>query len=236
MARTVTFTLAALVAAISASRVTRAFAFDVEGLRTGMTVDQVAAEVQRRGLTLRLLLKGEEMNVYSALRIERSGQLDPNAPIITISFCGGRLVGFIHNIDFDTEYLPTLKGILEQHGNPARVSVDSSPWSGSGDGYVTQAAMVWYFGDDRITLNFNPESRNARGTLRYSHSSSVGYQSKSQQCVFPAGDEDRLDQPAAALREQSCPDHSLSIFPIDRVHSPWGGGDPGRRDLRHNRR
>jgi hypothetical protein len=185
MARVVTCMLAVALVAAGASQATDAFAFDVDGLRTGMTVNQVAAQVKLRGLTLRLFQKGEEMSVYVALKVEPSGQPDLSSPVISINFCDDSLQGLTHNIDLDTEYLPTLKSILEQHGNPARVSVDSSPWSGPGDGFLTRAEMVWYFGDDRITLGFNPESRNAKGALRYSRSSSVSYQSKSQQCVFP---------------------------------------------------
>jgi hypothetical protein len=175
--------LAAALMAATAST-TPAFGFNAEGFQTGMTVDQVAAAMKARGLTLRSGGKGP-FSAYYVLRVDRSGNPDPSGPLISLLFCEGGLVSFSHSIDFDADYIPMLKTILEQHGNPGRVTVRTQPWSGPGGGYLSSSEMYWYFGDDRVTLSFNPDGRSGKGVLRYSRGGSIGYETLNKQCPFP---------------------------------------------------
>lgn len=180
--------LAAALVAGSTGRATSAFGFDAEGLRTGMTVNEVAAQVRPRGLTVSPFVgsgQGEKFGVYSIMKIDPSSRVDLSFPIISLAFCDGRLVSFNHNIDLDTDYIPTLKSLLERYGNPGRVRVTTSPWSGPGDGYLSESSMDWYSGNDRVTLSFTPEGRTAGGTLRYSRRGAIAYQTQSQRCPFP---------------------------------------------------
>jgi hypothetical protein len=154
---------------------TSAFAFNAEGFQTGMTFAQVATIVQARGLTLR---NGPPGYGAAAFRIDQSGSPDMSGPFISMFFCEGRLASFSHNVDPDTDYIPMLKNILDQHGNPGRVTVETQPWSGPGGGYVSSSNMYWYFGDDRITLSFTPEGRTGAGALRYSRTVSISYDTR----------------------------------------------------------
>jgi hypothetical protein len=172
----------ALMAATAST--TSAFGFNAEGFQTGMTVDQVAAAVGGRGMTLLPPYLKSELSASFAVRVDRSGNVEASDPIINVLFCDGRLVGFSHNIDLDTDYIPALKDILDQHGSPGHVTVRTQPWSGQGGGYLSSSEMHWYFGDDRIAFSFTPEGRTGAGALRFSRTTSISYQTLTKQCAF----------------------------------------------------
>jgi hypothetical protein len=185
MARIITHALAAAVVAANVSQTASAFGFNADGFQTGMTVNEVAALAQQRGLTMQSSNPFKAANEsYSIDKEASGGGPDPNGPSIVVRFCEDRLVSYFNIIDLDSDYLPLLKTLLEQHGNPDRVRVTTKPWLGLGDGYMSESEMHWHFGADRVVLSFNPEGRTTKGVLRYTSGSWVTYETQTQQCPF----------------------------------------------------
>jgi hypothetical protein len=175
-------TLAAILTVVTGFICNRANGFDAEGFRSGMTVEAVADMARQRELTLKNYSISGSFAGYALLKTDRGGNVDFDAPLITLTFCDGGLTGFDHNIDVDVDYIPTLQDLLAKFGNPARVDVSRESWSGPGGGYISIEHMYWYSSTDRIELSFHPEGRTGSGALRYTHGSSISYSSRSKRC------------------------------------------------------
>ena len=143
-------------------------AFEVDGFRSGMTREQLTTEAVNRGLEVK-------EGPYGSILI---GKFAEYRIVGSFGFCGDALIAYSHSIDFDVDYIPTLRTTIERLGQPQRVRTLQSPWSGSGGGNVQSVGMTWYTGNDRINLSFNPEGRDGKGQLRYFRSASIDYASK----------------------------------------------------------
>ena len=179
MTRIVTYTLAAALVVASAGRTTSAFGFNVEGLQTGMTVDEVAAKLRPRGLTIdRITGDPIRLSVYGIVKSDQS-----LGPLVATAFCDGRLVEVLREINLDIDYTSTLRNILEQHGNPSRVGIEDEPHfdPAGGNTVISKVEMFWYFGDDRITISFIPDGRAVAARYR----SGIWYHTQTERCPFP---------------------------------------------------
>jgi hypothetical protein len=144
------------------------FAFDVDGIRTGITTSELVAIGQRRGLEVKETVFGNwTMGKFSEYRIDG-----------VFTFCGGGLISFNRSIDFDVDYVPFLNQTSGKYGAP-QVRTTALEVSGAPGQSVPRVEMVWYTGNDRITLSFSPEMRDGKGTLRFNRHASVDYLTKS---------------------------------------------------------
>lgn len=163
--------LAVLITTASVS----ALAFDVDGFRTGMSVNEVATVVRGQGWTL------GPNNMVAGVYIE--AHFGPDGKVMELgpanfSFCNGRLIAYTRELDFDTEYVQQLRDMVARYGSQSTIEVRQQPWSGPGGGYISTAATKWFVGRERVELSFTPEGRTGNGSLKYYRSANVSY-------VFP---------------------------------------------------
>jgi hypothetical protein len=78
-------------------------------------------------------------------------------------------------VSFDTDFVPLLDRLIGKYGEPQKVNVTAEAWTGAGGGYVQHAHLVWYKGDDRVKLSFNPEEHNSDGSIKLARSAHVDY-------------------------------------------------------------
>lgn len=150
-------------------------AFDVDGFRTGMTVNEVATAVQRQGWTLGpdAAMPGLRFEVH----YDANGKVRNVGPA-SFSFCGSKLIAYTRQLDFDTEYAPKLRELIAVYGSQPRVTVAHDPWNGPNGGYVTSVRTMWTIGRERVYLTFEPEERAGDGSLKNYRGASLSY-------VFP---------------------------------------------------
>lgn len=148
----------------------KAYAFDVDGFRSGITKEQLSAEAMNRGLEVKEGPYGNWfIGKFSESRIDG-----------TFLFCGKSLVSYNRSIDFDVDYVPTLNSLIEKHGQPRSVRVTPIPWSGPGGGNVKVVKMAWYVANEKIVLSLTPEGRDGKGQLRHNRAASINYNTKNQ--------------------------------------------------------
>lgn len=152
---------------------TSAAAFDVDGFRTGMTVDEVAARARSQGW--QLAKNNVFQGSYSEYRFDANGKVSDLGPA-GFGFCdSGQLVAYNVSIDFDTEYVPKLRELVQTYREQPHVTVEQSLWGGSGGGYIQSVRLRWLVGKDRIDIEFSPEGRTGAGSLKYNRGASVSY-------------------------------------------------------------
>ena len=139
--------------------------FEKDGLRSGMPLQQFQHELRGRGQDV-----WDGMPANWAFGKRKDSQVNGTA-----FFCDGKLAGYNFNVDFDNEYVATVRGLLDSYGQPKRTSIMDDPWTGPGGGRIQQVQTVWYAGADRIALSVAPEGRGAKGELRYNRSVAVQY-------------------------------------------------------------
>lgn len=147
---------------------TGAFAFNVDGIGTGITTSDLVAIGQRRGLEVKETFSGNwAMGKFSEHRIDGM-----------FTFCRGGLISFNRSIDFDADYVPFLNRTIAKYGAP-KVRTEALEVGGAAGQTVQRVEIVWYTENDRITLSFNPEMRDGTGGLRFNRGASVDYLTKS---------------------------------------------------------
>ncbi|MBU9574071.1 hypothetical protein C6P74_25620 [Burkholderia multivorans] len=149
-----------------------ALAFDVDGFRTGMTVNEVAIVVQNQGWTLGES-KGNRAMRYE-FHFDSNGKVTGIGPA-DFTFCDGRLIAYTRSLDFDTEYAPKLRELIEGYGNRPRIEVKQYPWNGQNGGYITSVRTIWAVGREFIELGFEPEEHSGDGSLKHYRGASLAY-------------------------------------------------------------
>jgi len=152
-----------------------ALAFDVDGYRSGMTPDDVAAIAQRQGLDM-----WQIANMPGDWAIGTRAQYRIDS---TFAFCApAGLISYSHSLDPDNAYLPTVQRTIAAWGQP-KVSVRRLVWSGPGGGDIESIDMLWKRGDGtELSISFTPEGRDGAGTLRYNRGTSISYIDRSRVC------------------------------------------------------
>jgi len=145
----------------------QALAFNADGYNSWMTKEQVVALATYRGLMAWENKDGLLLIGKPDTRIEG-----------TFSFCHNWLVAYNRTIDFDTEYFPKLKELMRYYGQPVTVEAREVPWSGTGGGTLQLVDMRWYNRNDRADLFFNPEARDATGTLKYPRNANLSFSTR----------------------------------------------------------
>ncbi|QIX18328.1 hypothetical protein [Burkholderia multivorans] len=164
--------LAVVVATASVS----AYAFDVDGFRTGMSVDEVANIVRGKGWTLSA--DNTDAGIYVEAHYGQDGKVTELGPA-NFSFCNRRLVAYIRELDFDAEYVSQLREMIGRYGNQPSIEVRRQAWNGPGGGYISTVAAKWSVGRERVEIAFEPEGHTGNGALKYYRGANVSY-------IFPA--------------------------------------------------
>jgi hypothetical protein len=153
-----------------AASIHTSFAFTVDGVQSQMTQEQLSNLAASRGREIWETLAG-----VWVVGKRSEYQIDG-----LFAFCGGGLIAYNRNFDFDADYMTILRSFLEKYGQPRRVEVSQNNIEGANPGIISTTRMIWYSGVDRVILSFNPEGRDGRGQLRYNRSANVGYASKNK--------------------------------------------------------
>ncbi|TGN96141.1 hypothetical protein [Burkholderia sp. USMB20] len=163
--------LAVLIATVSMY----ASAFDVDGFRTGMSVNEVATIVRGQGWELgaNKMIAG----LYTEAHYGADGKVAELGPE-NFSFCNGRLIAYSRELDFDTEYVSQLREMIARYGSQPMVEVRQQTWSGPGGGYISSVATKWSVGRERVEISFIPEGRTGNGALKNYRGAHISY-------VFP---------------------------------------------------
>lgn len=143
-------------------------AYDVHGIRLGMTPSQVEGVFGGRTFSHHLqILDGSLLNGSGIIRNDKDKYDIP----ASLYWCGGQVQGASAMIDPDTEYLDQLGNLL-LHGNPV-ITIQSQPWSGPGGGIIREVRMRWKVNGQLIDLSSTSEGRDGKGGLRYSRAASI---------------------------------------------------------------
>lgn len=167
--------LAVVIGAIISFPSVRAIAFDVDGLRTGMSVSEAVSLLgtKMKRVSSGVTTAGHRSEIYW------SDPSDTTGSVTSLVFCDGALVSILRNLDFDADYIPTLQDVLQKYATPNRVWVKRQPWTGPGGGYVSSSETEWTSGKDRVVLAFNPEGRGGTRALRYGREAGIDYETRS---------------------------------------------------------
>lgn len=152
-----------------------ASAFDVDGFHSGMTREQLSVSAKELGLEVK------EVSPVSWV----IGKFAENRIDGSFSFCDKSLVSYSRDLDFDIDYVPTLRSLIQKYGQPKRILSEQMPWSGPGGGSFNNVEILWYKDDDRFTLSFSPEERDGEGKLRHLRGAWVAYATKNSCWTVP---------------------------------------------------
>lgn len=152
-----------------------AMAFEVDGIRSGMSVADLRKVAASRHLELWSVGEGSWLMGRSA-NYEIAG---------SFGFCGPRgLNAYSRSIDPDQEYATQVERTIGSHGQP-KVSVTRTLWNGPGGGEVVGVEMQWRDGETRTTLSFIPEGPDGKGNLRHNRAASLSIADMTRLCDGP---------------------------------------------------
>lgn len=154
-------TLVAAIAIASLPGIARAAEFELAGLRSGMTEEQVRS-VAPSGFELRTSANGVAVIVKG---------YDIYA---TLAFCKGKVMSVSRPIDADVDFVPAVNIALRDRGQP-QVMTSSQAWSGPGGGSVESLTLRWVRAGVRYDISITPEGRDGRGDLRHNRGASISF-------------------------------------------------------------
>lgn len=140
---TIKFTLSLILACLS---IGKALAFEEDGFKTGMTMQEVQA----------LLPKGQKLdnlslsngNVMSFVEYEKPPKTRPTHQLPIFSFCNGLLTSYERYLKSSEDYLTMMKAMLERYGQPSKTYVDEV--------FFYSLKTSWIMSPERIILVFAP--------------------------------------------------------------------------------
>lgn len=141
----------------------QAFGFEAFGFRSGMSPAEVEAAAPL----------GFHVHWFNSTGIVAADN-SPTNIYVTLTVCAGRLVAVIRPVDADSEWLPRMKELLQQRGQP-QVRVSTDAWTGPGGGDISTVELVWRSPGEKVILNLTPEGRDGTGQLRFTRSASIAY-------------------------------------------------------------
>lgn len=155
--------LAALVALASP-----AHSFNVDGFRSGMTVDELKSYATRQGLDFRT----SEGALGSYRHI--IGNLSTYSIEGSFSSCNGLVFAYYRNVEADVAYANLAEDMLKRYGQP-KVWLDRLPVYQRPGVTGSSLKLTWYVQGDRITLEMTPELRDGQGGLIFRRGASIEY-------------------------------------------------------------
>ncbi|MFL9669745.1 hypothetical protein WIX39_022570 [Variovorax sp. AB1(2024)] len=143
---------------------TSAHAFNVDGIRSGMSVQELSTHATRQGWQLK---SGDGLNYIM-------GKLDQQQIDSSLTVCNGIVVNYYRSIDPDVDYTNVLSDMLDKYGQPTVVVRRLPVYQAPGQ-YIPEVFLKWYSQGDRISLSTSPESRDGQGALRFKRGASIAY-------------------------------------------------------------
>jgi len=145
-------------------------AFNVDGVRSGMTTEELVNHGARLGLEVK---SGDGLNYLM-------GKLSQYQIEGSFVVCNGRVVSYSKSVDFDADYANLAMDMIRRYGQP-RVAATRMPLVQS-TATIPQVAMTWLENEDRIELSFSPEVRDGKGALKMNRGAQLRY-SVSNTCM-----------------------------------------------------
>jgi hypothetical protein len=145
-----------------------AFAFNVDGFFSGMTIPQLAAYANTLGLTA--THSEVDPNPGSWDLVSSSGEI-----VDSFDFCGGGMSRYVHPVSFDIEYAKVLAELLSSYGQPT-VLISRSPLIYDLSSTMPLVIDKWKVSDEVVQLTFTPELHDSAGKLRLPRTADVDYQ------------------------------------------------------------
>ena len=162
----------ALAIALNFAVISSVSAFEVEGIRSGMSIAELRKVAAARQLELWQVAPGSWVMGRSA-KYEIVG---------SFGVCDATgLNGYIRPLDPDVEYVGQVERSINALGQPS-VTVSRNLWNGPGGGEVVNVNMEWQRGNTRMTLSYGPEGRDGKGNLRHTRGASISYVDMSKLC------------------------------------------------------
>jgi hypothetical protein len=142
-------------------------AFDVAGVRSGMSRQEVLVGAARSGLRA-------EPDGAGNLLVRSPGQASFDAAFV---FCGDRLVAYDRVVRAEAEYQALLRGLWSRLGPPVRMDVAGDmgwamPVAG---GFRSAFVMDWFDNGDRIRLRSFVEWETGMRSLHRFLPASIGF-------------------------------------------------------------
>lgn len=152
---------------------TTAFAFDVDAYRSEMSSVELRASVTQNDDEF--VESGDGQN-FGGVK-DSAGKIVGVGPVFNL--CKDKVSAYVHSLDFDKDYTGQLDAIIKEHGQPSKTEVSRAPFPGMSNVYVTHVSHTWYFRNERISVDFGPETRDGAGALKLNRYASIGYAVKS---------------------------------------------------------
>lgn len=152
-----------------------AMAFEVDGFRSGMSVDDLKRVAATRYLELWSVGEGSWLMGRSA----------KHEIVGSFGFCGPRgLNSYTRSLDPDQEYASQVERAIASLGQP-KVSITRNLWTGPGGGEIVSVTMQWLQGGTRTTISSTPEGRDGKGNLRHNRAASLSITDMTRLCSAP---------------------------------------------------
>lgn len=156
-----------LMAAASALAVvssTPAFAFDVDGFKSGLALSDVQRIISKRGWNLEpASIVGGDENSYVMTRVDAKSR-EREFGGLTLSFCGKRLMSYERDLKFNREgYVATVASLTQKYGTSPKVEAVVPLGLHGPAGFQGSVRMTWTVNNETVTVSvIPPETVNSQ--------------------------------------------------------------------------
>ena len=152
-----------LVALASVVSITTASAFDIDGIKSGMTIQELTSHAARLGLEVH---HTDGFNYFM-------GKLDKYQIDGSFVVCSGRVVSYAKSVDFDADYPKLLIDTIQRLGQPKVVATRRQLQQSTT--MIPAVEMIWRDKQDRVNLSFSTEVRDGKGALKMNRGANLQY-------------------------------------------------------------
>lgn len=143
-------------------------AFNVDGFRSGMTVEELKNFAARQQLDFRSLESafGSYQHII--------GTFSTFSIVGSFSSCNGIVFAYHRTIDPDVAHSNLAEDLLKRYGQP-KVSLERLQVHQRPGVMGSSLKLTWYAAADRIALEMTPELRDGQGGLIFRRGASIEY-------------------------------------------------------------
>lgn len=124
-----------------------ALAFDEDGFRTGMTMQEVQALLPK-GQKLDNMRIGER-SIWSFSVYEEPSKKLKNRYLPMFGFCDGLLVSYDFHFKASRDFFAKMKTLLERYGHPSKIEITD-------DNNLISQSVSWIMSPERVFAYFSP--------------------------------------------------------------------------------
>lgn len=124
-----------------------ALAFEEDGFRTGMTVQEVQSLLPK-GQKLHNLRMGERY-IWSLAGYEEPSKKQNNRYLPMFGFCDGLLVAYDPQFKSAYDFFAKMKTLLERYGHPSKIEINDDK------NYISQR-VSWIMSPERVFAHYSP--------------------------------------------------------------------------------